>query len=119
MSLFNLPLGSVEEIAAKITGSTATTVVDGTDQAWYVPWLAVGENSGGTPNLTVDLFDGTTAYCQVAGGTLWVAKAVTAKQGIIFYDLFVPKTWVLRVTSSDASGKFDVTGVAARVTKIS
>lgn len=119
MSLFNLPLGSVEEIAAKITNGTATIVVDGTDQAWYVPWLAIGENAGGTPNLTVDLYDGTTAYYQVAAGALWTAKQVTAKQGVIFYDLFVPKTWVLRVTSSDAAGKFDVTGVAARVTKIS
>jgi len=119
MSLFNLPIGSVQEIAKKITGSSATTIVGGTDDAWYVPWLAVGENNGSTPNLTVDIYDGSTAYYQVAASTLWVAKVVTAKQGVIFYDLYVPANWLLRVTSSDAAGRFDVTGTAATITKVS
>lgn len=119
MSLFNLPLGSVIEIAKKITDSSATTIVGGTDDAWYVPWMAVGENNGSTPNLTVDVYDATTAFYQAGGSSLWVAKAVTAKQAVFFYDIYVPANWTLRVTSSDAAGRFDVTGVAAVVTKLS
>lgn len=119
MSLFNLPIGSVQEIATKITDNSATVIVGGTDDAWYVPRLVVGENNGGTPNLTVDIYDGSTAYYQGGeAGSLWNAKAVTAKQAVIFLDLYIPANWTLRVTSSDGSGHFDVTGVTAVVTKI-
>jgi len=31
-----------------------------------------------------------------------------------FTDVLVPSGWKLRVTSSDAAGKFDVTGIKAR-----
>lgn len=120
MSLFAVNVGSVEEISTKITSSTVAVIVDGTtaaaggSQAWYVPWLSVGENAGSTPNLTVEVYDGTTSFYQVTGGFTWVAKAVTAKQGITFYDLYVPVNSKLRITSSDAAGKFDVTGLKAR-----
>ena len=91
-------------------------MVDGADQSWLVPWLMVSENAGQTPNLTVDLYnvDGTTAYVLGSGGAAWVAKAVTAKQSILFQDLLVPKGWALRVTSNNASGYFDVVGLKVR-----
>ena len=109
----------VEEIAVKVTSSSATTIVSGVaapvdPAAWLVAKLQVNENNGSTPNLTVDLYDGTTSYYLGAGGSTWVAKAVTAKQSIEFTDIVVPSGWLLRVTSSDAAGKFDVVGVKAR-----
>jgi hypothetical protein len=109
-------IGTIETFAAKVTASTATVVVDATEGVWLVGKMQVNENSGATPNLTVDLYDvaNTTAYYQGAGGSTWVAKAVTAKQSIEFTDIEVPIGWQLRVTSSDAAGKFDVVGLKAR-----
>lgn len=116
MTLFQQQISGVEEIATKVTANTATTIVDGTDQAWLVPWLQVNENAGSTPNLTVDLYDvaNTTAYYLGSGGSTWVALAVTAKKSVEFTDIEVPSGWKLRVTSSDAAGKFDVVGTKAR-----
>lgn len=115
MSVFQNLVSGVEDISVKITGNTATDIVDGTDQAWFVPVFSVGENNGSTPNLTVALFDGTNSYALVSAGSLWVAKAVTAKQGLVFNEGYiVPLGWKLRVTSSDASGRFDVVGAKVR-----
>lgn len=104
----------VEEIAVKVTANTATTIVDGTDNAWLVPLVQVNENANGTQLLTVDLYDGTTSYCLGANGLVWKTKAVTAYLSLTFYDIVVPKGWKLRVTSDHASGQFDVVGVKAR-----
>ena len=114
MSLFQNAVGMAEEIAVKITGNTATTIVDGTDNAWLVPWVQVNENAGGTQKLTVDLYDGTTSYCLGAANATWKAKAVTAGLSLTFYDIVVPKGWLLRVTSNNASGQFDVVGTKVR-----
>jgi len=114
MSLFQNDVGMAEEIAVKVTGNTATTIVDGTDNAWLVPWVQVNENAGGTQTLTFDLYDGTTSYCLGATNATWKAKAVTAALSLTFYDIVVPKGWLLRVTSGDAAGKFDVVGVKVR-----
>jgi hypothetical protein len=117
MTLFQNLIGGIEEVAVKVTGNTATTIVDGTSpdtQAWLVPWLQVNENAGGTQTLTVDLYDGTNSYCLGAASLTWKAKAVTAYLSLGFTDIEVPSGWKLRVTSSDAAGKFDVLGVKAR-----
>lgn len=114
MSLFQNDVGMAEEITVKITGATATTIVDGTDNAWLVPWVQVNENAGGTQLLTVDLYDGTTSYCQGSADFTWKAKAVTAALSLTFTDIVVPKGWKLRVTSDHASGQFDVVGVKVR-----
>lgn len=114
MSLFQNDVGMAEEIAVKITGSTATTIVDGSLNAWLVPWVQVNENAGGTQTLTVDLYDGTTSYCLGAANAVWKAKTVTAALSLTFYDIVVPKGWTLRVTSNHASGQFDVVGTKVR-----
>lgn len=117
MTVFQIPGGNATAIAKKITSSTVTDIVDAANGQVAVFWFEVAENSGSTPNLTVELYDvaNTTSYYLVSGGVAWVAKAVTAKQGIVFSEGYiVPQGWKLRVTSSDASGKFDVTGLRSR-----
>ncbi len=117
MTLFQSQIGAIEEIATKVTSSTVAVIVDGTSpdtQAWLVPWMQVNENAGSTPNLTVELYDGTSSYYLGSGGSSWVAKAVTAKQSVEFTNVVVPSGWKLRVTSSDAAGKFDVVGTKTR-----
>lgn len=104
--------GKPQPIVKAITASTATTIVDGTDQPRVVPNFEVNENAGGTQNLTVELWDGTThSYLSDDAGTVWNAHAVTAYKGYKFSGPYVvPKDSVLRITSSDASGKFTVIG---------
>ena len=115
MSIFQLQIGGVEEVAVRLSGSSATTIVDGTDSAWYVPWMQANENNGSTPSLTLDLYDGTTAYYQGSGGAVWRAKAMTAGQSVTFNEgIFVPKGWKLRATSSDGSGRIDFVGVKTK-----
>jgi hypothetical protein len=108
--VFIYPGGGVFPIAAKITGSSAVTIVDATDSIVIVPKLQVNENAGGTQTIKVEITDGTTHLYLGSGGSTWNAKAVTAYQSIEFADIHIPKGWALKVTSSDASGKFDVLG---------
>lgn len=102
-----------QPILKKITGNTATDIVDATDNPKWVPWFEVNENAGSTPNLTVSITDGTTTYYPAADGTTaYNAKAVTAALSLNWTKGYViPKSFKLKVTSSDAAGKFDVLGV--------
>jgi len=101
----------LSEITKVLTGNTATTVVDAASQAYYVPRLTINETAGATPNLTVELYDGSTSYTLGAEGSAWTAKAVTAKQSVTFTDLVVPKGWKIRVTSSSVTGGFTCEGI--------
>ncbi len=105
---------SPQPILKKITANTATDIVDATLNSKWVPWFEVNENAGATPNLTVSITDGTTTYYPAADGTqtAFNVKAVTAAQSLKFTAGYViPKSFKLKVTSSDAAGKFDVLGV--------
>jgi hypothetical protein len=95
--------GALDTVDFKITGNTATAVFTATKRT-VITSLVITENAGSTPNLTVDRYDtaNTTAYF------LRNALAVTAKQTVTFNEPMVLKSgWSLRITSSDAAGKFD------------
>lgn len=86
----------------KLTGNTATTVLD-VPQSVTVASVICTETGGATPNLTIDVHDGTSSY------HLRNAAAMTAKQTVTYAEPFtIPNGWVLRVTSSNASGQVDV-----------
>ena len=113
-SIMHIEAKVPQAIMKKVTANTATTIVDATNNSKWVPWFEVNENAGATPNLTVSITDGTTTYYPGADGTLtvYIAKAVTAAQSLKFTAGYViPKSFSLKVTSSDAAGKFDVLGV--------
>ena len=114
MSLFNVPVSQPLPLNIVVSGNTATTIVDATDSQITVPWFEVNEHFGGTHNLTVDIIDAATAvnYLGDDAGTTWNAKAVTAKASYKFTKGYViPKGGKLRVSSSDAAGKFHVIGI--------
>lgn len=114
MSSFQSSFAGAQEIAVKITNSTVTDIVDGSDGGWNIPWMSVGCNSAATPNLTVELYDvaNTTSYYLSADGYCWNVRAIPEEKfAISFDDVVVPKGWKIRVTSSNASGLFDVTGI--------
>ena len=113
MSVFQFASSGPLPIGVAVTGNTATTIVDATNNTLFVPWFQVSEINGGTHNLTVDVYNGTTAVYQGSdGGLAWNAKAVTAKTSYLFTQgLVIPKGSKLRVTSSDAAGYFHVAGI--------
>ena len=115
MSGFQQQTTAVQGIVTKLTGSTATTIVDGTLEGKIIHKLQFNENFGSTPNLSVDIYNiaTTTAHYLGVAGAVWRAKAVTAGQSVEFTDIVAPLGYLLRATSSDAAGKFDVVGVTA------
>lgn len=105
-------------IIVRVTANTATVIVDGTNQAVTVANFEVNENAGGTQNLTVEIYDGTNShYLSDDAGKTWNAQAVTAYKGYKFSGPYaIPVGSKLRVTSSDAAGKFNVIGAKLRTT---
>ena len=117
MSVFQFIANAPFPIKVRITGNTATTIADATNNALFVPWFQVSEHAGSTATLTVDVYDGTNAvYLGDDSGLTWNAKAVTALTSYRFgQGLVIPKGSLLRVTSGDAAGKFHVHGVYVSV----
>lgn len=116
MSVLQFSVQQPVEINTAVTGSTATDIVDATNNAVMVAWFEVNENAGSTPDLTVAIYDGTnTRYLGDDSGSTWNAKAVTAKQSVKFTQGYlIPTGSKLQVTSSDAAGKFHVHGMRVR-----
>ena len=115
MTVFQTQVSGLEEVAVKLINATVTDIVDGTVEAWYVPWLQANENAGGTPALTLELYDGTSSYYLGSANFTWNAKAMTAAQSLTFAEgIVVPLGWKLRAKSSDALGKIDLVGAKVR-----
>lgn len=118
MTVFQAQVGGLEEIAVKVTSNVAPVdIVDGSDEAWYVPWVQINENAAGTPSLTLELYDvaTTTVYYLGAAGVVYKAKALTAGQSVTFSEgIVVPKGWKLRATSNNAAGQLEAVGTKTR-----
>lgn len=115
MTVFQAQIGGLEEITVKVTSNAAPVdIVDGTDEAWYVPRLQINENASGTPAMTLALYDGTTSYYLGAGGVTWKAETMAPLQSVLFEDIFVPLGWKLRATSGNAAGQFEAVGLKTR-----
>ena len=99
-------------VSAVTSNSAAKVVVDATLKSITVPTFEVNEIGGGTQNLTVEIYDGTThTYLSDDAGTVWKAHAVTAYKGYKFTLAYpIPKGSKLQITSSAASGDFSIFG---------
>ena len=93
-------------IAVKLVTTNPTIVAGSATARTVVDWLQCTEIAGATPNLTIDIFDGTTIVF------LRNAKAMTAKEEVLLIQGFAlnPGQY-LRVTTSVAN-QVDVTGMA-------
>lgn len=98
---FNISGGALVTSRTKLTSNAVATVFTAKSRTIVLSVTCV-ENSGTTPNLTVEVYDGTTSF--------YLRKAVvmTAGTAFIFNEPFeVFPGGVIRVTSSDASGHVD------------
>lgn len=85
--------GNIETNYVNIATTTPTEiqpVFQG--RAMVIASIKVTEAAGGTPNLTIDAFDGTTAYF------IRNAKPMLARETITEDELWLPNGWKLRVT---------------------
>lgn len=117
-SLFSFPGGSANPIRQIITGTGVTVISLGTAVRNHnVALFRVSEYAGGTPNLTVEIYDGTTSYFLGSGGFTWNVKALTALQSLLFDDGYaVPAGSSLRITCSVANSVV-VTGLVVGAQK--
>lgn len=98
---FNINGGSIVTTRVKMTSNAATPLFLARSRTTILSIIAT-ENNGGTPNLTLDVFDGTNSYA------LRHAVAMVAGTAAIFNEPFeLPSGWSIRATSSDASGHVD------------
>lgn len=116
-SPFMFPGGSSNLVRQNLSTTAATIITfgqSGTGQGQFnIVWLRCNEYAGGTPNLTVEIYDvaNTTSYYLGSGSFTWKAKAMTALQSVLFDDgIVVPNGHQLRVTASVAN-QVMVTGV--------
>jgi lipoprotein-anchoring transpeptidase ErfK/SrfK len=113
-SPFTFPGGSANFIKQNISATTATPIVLGQGNGQFnVVWFRCNEYSGGTPNLTVEIYDvgNAVSYYLGSGGFTWKAKALTALQSVLFDDgIVIPTGHQLRVTVSAANNVL-VTGL--------
>lgn len=113
-SVFTFPGGAANLFKQKLTTTSVTAITFGTSPGQYnVAWFRCNEIAGGTPNLTVELYDvaNTTSYYLGSGGFTWKAKAMTALQSLLFDDgISIPNGWQLRFTAGTAN-QIDIVGV--------
>ena len=91
----------------RLTGNTATVifptgVAASAVGATWIRAITATENSGGTPTLSIEKYDGTNTYY------IRRAVAMTAGTQVIYNEPFLlPTGWSIRLTSGDAAGRID------------
>jgi hypothetical protein len=93
-------------IAIKLTTTNPTVIAGDTERAVTVDWFQCTEIAGGTPNLSIELFDGTTSVYLRKAKPMAALEEVLRTQGFT-----LNRGQFLRVTASVAN-QVDVTGVA-------
>lgn len=90
--------GTLLPARVKLTSTSATDIVSATNSGLTIVEIIATEIAGGTPSLTLEVYDGTTSYY------LQNAKAMTARERIVLSLLLPLKTGEkLRATASSAN----------------
>lgn len=105
---FVLNGGAADKVRQKLTTTAATIVAGSVDYMTGVVWFACTEITGGTPNLTIEVYDASTTTSYY----LRNAKAMTAKETVFFEaGIVLNPNEFLRITAS-AANQVDVVGLA-------
>lgn len=100
--------GAADKIRQKLTTTGATAVAGSADYMTSVVWFACTEITGGTPTLTIEVYDASTTTSYY----LRNAKAVTAKETVFFEaGIVLNPNEFLRITAS-AANQIDVVGLS-------
>ena len=116
MSIF-LAEGQIRTARVRLSGVTATTIIDAGKSGTLVDNIHVCNMGAGTPDITIDCYDvtNTTAYVLVQEHSLTARGTESTELGVpkSIYDYILPfnlpATWLLRVTSTVGSSVVHVT----------
>lgn len=104
VGIFSYPGGTVDAILAHVTLTTPTVIAGNATSVIRIADLSITALTG-TPTLTVDVFDGSTAFL------LRAATAMTTGTSVLFNDgIYLRAGNFLRVTASAA---VDVVGTTS------
>jgi hypothetical protein len=104
VGIFSFPGGTLDSILVHVTLSTPVVIAGNADSVVRIPTLSIAALTG-TPNLTIDVFDGSTAFL------LRPLTAMTASTPVLFNDgIHLRKGTFLRITASAA---VDVVGTTS------
>ena len=100
MSALDNPGGTITD-DGRLTTNTATTIYTATSATW-VRSITATERGGGTPTLSIDKYDGTTAYM------IRRQLSMTGGTQVVYNEPFLlPPGWLIRMTSGNAGGDID------------
>jgi hypothetical protein len=105
MSVFQVVGGIFTSIAVKLAGTSPVVIAGSSDSTSRVAWFQCTEIAGSTPDLTVELYDGTTSVY------LRYQQAMAANEAVKFEDIALNRGQFLRVTAG-AANQIDVVGLA-------
>lgn len=105
---FQFTGGAADKIRQKLDVTTPVIVAGSADYITGIVWFACTEITGGTPNLTIEIYDANTSTSYY----LRNAKAMTAKEQVFFEaGIVLNPNEFLRITSSVAN-QVDVVGLS-------
>lgn len=122
MSMYQQGSGRVETERVRLSGTTATTIVDGEDNGTLIEDILVANTGSGTPDITIDAYDvtNTTAYVLVQEHSLTAKSTENTTTDApranfrLTMPMWLPKNWLLRVTSTAGSNAVHVTATHVR-----
>ncbi len=109
--MINTPeAGKGETQSIRLSGTSVTTLVDAGDQGCRVVDILIVNMGSGTPDITIDRYDGTTAFVLVQEHSL-TAKSTEGGDTTKFpgstyrltFPIYLLRNELLRVTSSVGS----------------
>ena len=62
MSIFQTKDGILKTAAVALSGTSATTIVDGGNTGCTIEWVTICEVAGSTPTVILDIYRGGVAY---------------------------------------------------------
>lgn len=117
MTMYQQDRGRVETARVRLSGTGATEIVDGGENGTLIEDILVANTGSGTPDITIDCYDetNTTAYVLLQEHSLTAKSTENTTTDApranyrLTMPMWLPKNWLLRVTSTVGSSVVHVT----------
>lgn len=114
MSHFRTEQGAAETLSARVASTSAETLVDAGDSGCFVEDALVSNTGSGTPDITLDRYDGTTAFVLVQEHSLAAKSTESTELGVpksifrLTMNIYLNRNELLRITSTVGSNAVHV-----------
>lgn len=109
MSHFRTERGFAETRSIRLADTSVTTLVDAGDKGGWAEDILIVNTGSGTPDITIDRYDGTTAFVLLQEHTLAAKSTESTELGVpksIFMlkmPIYLNRNELIRVTSTVGS----------------